>query len=132
MSERHVDYANTCFHYPVPTKIEGEPSYSTLTTLKKELQANASSVDSDLGGGDHGFLGLVLSDEDYAKIPNTQPFVAPTYPNALVIPSTATAVEALSLREQHKERINKHRECANVEKALLRHLQRSVDPSTLL
>ena len=117
-----MDYANTSFHYSVPTKIEGEPTYSTLTTLQKELQANASSVDSDLGGGDHGYLGLVLSDADYAKIPRTIPFVAPTYPTALVIPAATTAVEALSLREQHKEKIAKHRECSNVEKALLRHL----------
>ena len=108
MSDRHVNYADTCIHYPVSTKIEGEPSHATLTTLQRELQANASSVDSDLGGGNHGYLGLVLSAPAYANVTGTTPFIAPTYPNPLVIPTTASAVEALSLREQHQDTIRRH------------------------
>ena len=109
------------------TKIEGEPSYTTLTQLEKELKANASTVDSDLGGGDHGYLGLVLSDAKYALIPGTVPFVAPTYPSALTIPTTASDVEALLLCENHKEEIAKHRECSAVKKTLLKHIQKAVD-----
>ena len=121
MSDWHVNYADTCFHYPVPTKIEGEPTHATLTTLQKELQANASSVDSNLGGGNHGYLGLVLSDPDYANIPGTTPSVAPTYPTPFVILATATAVEALSVREQHKESIQRHHKCDNVKKTFCKY-----------
>ena len=88
--ERHVDDAFNYFPYPTPTKIEGKPTYVTLKVLEGELHANASSVDSDLGGGDHGYLGLVVN----ADYPGAVPFVAPTYPAALSIPTTATATES--------------------------------------
>ena len=77
MSDRHVDYASAYFTHREPTKILGEPSYRTLTQLKKELHSNASSVDSDLGGGDHGYLGLVTHGANY---PGAIPFIAPQYP----------------------------------------------------
>ena len=130
-NSRHVDYVNTYFPHPVPTKIEGEPSYKTLTTLLNELKSNASSVDSDLGGGDHGYLGLVLSDADYALIPGTVPFVAPGFPGALNVPATATQVEAFTLKENHEENTRKYRECANVERALQRHLQKAIEKKYL-
>ena len=58
----NVDYARLYFKYLVPTPIIGEPAQYTLKQLKHDLRANASSVDTDLGGGDHGYLGLYLSD----------------------------------------------------------------------
>ena len=47
----NVDYANTYFKYKNPTPINNEPTHKALTRLKNELRANASSVDTDLGGG---------------------------------------------------------------------------------
>ena len=98
-----IDYT-TSFQYPTPTKITGEPTYQSLKTLHSELKANASSIESNLGGGDHGYLGLVLLDANYALVTPTA-FVAPTFPNALVIPATATQVEAIELCENHHKRI---------------------------
>ena len=48
---QHVDYASTYFPHKTPTLIRGEPTYKDLKRVKMELQANASSVDSELGGG---------------------------------------------------------------------------------
>ena len=98
MTSGAVDYAASYFKFKTPTPIIGTPTHKTLKRLKQELRANASSVESNLGGGDHGHLGLVLDDQEYATISTTQ-FVAPTYPTALSIPSTASQVEALNLRE---------------------------------
>ena len=56
-----VDYASSYFKYKTPTPIQGTPTNKTLKRLKQELRANASSVESDLGGGDHGYLGLCHS-----------------------------------------------------------------------
>ena len=100
MSDRHVDYASAYFTHCELTKILGEPSYRTLTQLKKELHSNASSVDSDLGGGDHGYLGLVTHGATY---PGATPFVAPQYPHARTIPQNTSDIQAMNLREQHKE-----------------------------
>jgi len=87
-----IDYASLYFKYKTPTPIRGEPTHKSLKRLKLELQSNASSVETDLGGGNYGYLGLVLTDEEYATIPNTQPFVAPNYPPTLVIPPTSTQI----------------------------------------
>ena len=59
-----VDYASSYFKYKTPTPIRGEPTHKSLNRLKKEVQVNASSVETDLGGGDHGYLRLVFTDQD--------------------------------------------------------------------
>ena len=99
MSIGTIDYASSYFKYKTPTPIRGEPTHKSLKRLKLELQSNASSVETDLGGGNHGYLGLVLTDVEYASIPHTVPFVPPNYPPALVIPPTATLL-ALAWRTQ--------------------------------
>ena len=122
-----IDYASSYFKYKTPTPIRGEPTNKALKTLQKELQANASSVETDLGGGNHGYLGLVLTDAEYATIPNTQPFIPPTYPPPLVIPANSTPIQALELKEQYNEQKRLYLECKNVEKALLRHIQEAIE-----
>ena len=100
----NVDYATLYFKYPVPTPINGEPTNKTLKRLKQELRANSSSVETDLGGGDHGYLGLYLSDVEYANIiPQPTRFEAPVWPGTLTIDPTATAVEAVHAKEAHHE-----------------------------
>ena len=113
MTTTRIDYASTYFPYPTPTPIQGEPTYKSLKRLKNELQANASSVESDLGGGDHGYLGLVLTDAEYALISAT-PFVAPHYPAALTIPTGTDQVQALNLREKYKEDKRAYYACKNM------------------
>ena len=61
-----VDYALSYFKYNTPTPIRGEWTNKTLKRLKLEVQSNVSSVEIDLGGGNHSYLDLVLIDEEYA------------------------------------------------------------------
>ena len=68
MATGAVDYAASYFKFKTPTPIIGAPTHTTLKRLKQELRANASSVERDLGDGDHGYLGLVLDEAEYAKI----------------------------------------------------------------
>ena len=121
-----VDYA-TQFKYKTPTPIRGVPTHRALKRLKAELTANASSIECDLGGGDHGYLGLVLTDVEYAAIPGTVPFIPPIFPAVLNIPATANAVQALQAQEDHIEEKRAYLECKNVEKALLRYIQDALD-----
>ena len=61
-------------------------------------------MDKDLGGGDHGYLGLYLSDVEYAQaIPIPTPFVASVCPNALAIDPDITAVDDVHAKEAHQE-----------------------------
>ena len=124
----NVDYAALYLKYLVPIPIIGEPTQNTLKRLKHELRANANSVDTDLGGGDHGYLGLYLSDVEYARIiPKPTPFIALVWPNALRIDAAATAVEAVHAREMHHESMRLYRECKSVKRALLRHTQNTLE-----
>ena len=90
---QHIDYVSTYFHHKTPTVVRGEPTYIDLKRIKTELRANASSVESDLGGGDHGYLFLVLSDAEYLQIPGiTAAAVPPTWPGNLTIDPTFTQI----------------------------------------
>ena len=40
----------------------------SLKRLKAELQANASFIETNLGGGNHRYLDLVLTDKEYVTI----------------------------------------------------------------
>ena len=60
-------------------------------------------------------------------MPNTEPFVPPNYPALLVIPPTATAIEAMQLKEQYNDGRRRYLECKNYEKALLRHTQDALE-----
>jgi hypothetical protein len=43
------------------TKIRGLPTYATLNTLRQALYRNANSFSSTLGGGQHGYLGVLMT-----------------------------------------------------------------------
>jgi len=125
-----VDYAASYFKYKTPTPIQGTPTNKTLKRLKQELRANASSVETDLGGGDHGYLGLVLTEQEYQAVSN-DPFEAPEYPEALTIPRGTDQVRAFNLREIHKENKRLYYECKNVENALQQHIQDAIEDKYL-
>ena len=97
MINGNIDYATFYFKYSNHNPINGKPTNKSLKRLKTELRANASIVDTDLeGGGNHGYLGLVLSDTEYARITSMLPvFVAPNFPSALVINPTFIATQAV-------------------------------------
>jgi hypothetical protein len=43
------------------------PTATTIRLLAKELYANLSTVESKLGGGNHGYLGMLMPKEEYTK-----------------------------------------------------------------
>ena len=124
------DYASTYFEFPTLDKIHGEPTYNTLKTLKKQLKANGMSVLSDLGGGQFGHLGLVLSPAEYALISNV-PYVRPQHPGPLIIPAGTAHHEAVRLRADQDEHIRVFRETLQVERALIKQIVAAVDPEYL-
>jgi hypothetical protein len=74
-----------------PIKFAGLPMFETLKELKQDLKANASSIASSLGGGQHGYLGAVLDTQTYAIIVGNdatgapQLFIIPTFPEILPV-----------------------------------------------
>jgi hypothetical protein len=68
-----------------PVKIRGLPNYYTLNSLRQSLYCNANSFASTLGGGNHGYLGALMTPQTYltATQPNVTAFVAPIFPGYL-------------------------------------------------
>ena len=76
----------------------------TLKRLKIKLCANGSSVETYLGGGNHSYLVLILTDPEYARIIlRPDAFVTPVFLGVLIINSSVTAVKTVNLKENHKE-----------------------------
>ena len=57
-----IDCVSSYFKYKTPTPMWGVPTYKVIKHLKMKLQVNASSIETALGGGNHGYLGLILTD----------------------------------------------------------------------
>ena len=53
------------FPHPIIPKHTGYPTYESIADTHLKLNANAASVYSELGGGQHGLLYLTLSNETY-------------------------------------------------------------------
>ena len=62
-AHQDFDYKNNVFEHPELSRIIGEPNTATLITLQAEVRDNAQAVQTDLGGGVNGHLGLVCSTE---------------------------------------------------------------------
>jgi hypothetical protein len=56
------------FPHPILPTVQGEPYYQTIHAIRKLLQANSRAIDTHLGGGTLGHLGLIVSDSSYAMI----------------------------------------------------------------
>ena len=72
------DYRTTHFEYQDLDKIHGQPDIDSLLRMFRQLKRNAQRVPTTLGGGQLGYLALVLSDAVYNTIPNSNNFVGPT------------------------------------------------------
>ena len=98
--------------------------------MRKQLKANCQTVISDLGGGRHGLLGLLLSPEEYALLSNV-PFHRPQHPGQLQIPAGTPQHEAIRLREEHRENIRIFRETLDVETVLTKQVVNAIAPEYL-
>ena len=85
-----IDYKFNLFKQVNLTHIHGEPTFKTINKLQNEIKGNSKSVDSNIGGGAHGNLVLVLTDVQYALISSTF-FVYPTHLGSLIIQESTTA-----------------------------------------
>ena len=127
MATTNVDYQNTLFKTASLPRHAGEPTFDVICNLHNILKTNAADVHTSLGGGNHGYLGLVISDAAYALL-SPAPFVRPAHPGILVIPAGTAQHAATTLKETHKEALRLFLECKNVEKVLQQQLSEALDP----
>jgi hypothetical protein len=124
------------FPHPILPTVEGEPDYQTIHATRKFLQANARAINTHLGGGTLGHLGLIISDASYSNIaPPTAD--APTFwetPNAPGrAPATTdgTAAQTSAARHVWEEDVQTYRTCTSVQKALKKQIISVFEPMYL-
>jgi hypothetical protein len=119
---------DTYFQHKVLTKIHGKPSYESLRNILTELKANASSVPSTLGGGQHGHLGLLLSDARYTALPHAIAWITPGNPGAFAPPpAPATGPQIEAAKDVWRELKRTFETSQASEKALIAQIVESID-----
>ena len=108
------NYRETLLEYPDLSVIHGKPTYESLRILMNQLKANARSVHTMLGGGQHGHLGLFLTPKQYAILSPT-PYVSQPCPPPLVIPAYQLPHVVQTNQACHNEALRLFNKCNNVE-----------------
>jgi hypothetical protein len=78
MKYSNVEDVMASFPHPILPPVEGETDYQKINATRKFLQANSRAIDTHLGGGTLGHLGLIISDVSYSNIA-TPTADAPTF-----------------------------------------------------
>ena len=121
----NINYKTDLFEHERLTPIVGKPDYISLQRLKKQIKANAQAVPSTLGGGNHGMLGLVLSEVEYALV-SAVAFVREPYPGDLTFPTNTTNLQSKVIENVYKKRMSKYETCIGVEKALRQQIVKAI------
>ena len=126
-----VDSVIEGFPYSSISKVEGEPTYQSIKEVEKQLIKNASSYSTELGGGSHGYLGLILAPAKYQLVtghefePHPNPGSIPTFPEHPTQPQIA------QISNTHKVQLKLWREQNTLIKALKKQLTNAFDPKHL-
>jgi hypothetical protein len=97
MKNPSVDDIITSFPHPILPTVQGEPDYHALHYIRKLLQANALAIDSHLGDGALGHLGIIVFVAVYAIVAPTHPWVIPVAPGRA--PTEITGVSQLNSQQ---------------------------------
>ena len=119
------NFRDKYFEYKDLDKIHGQPTIDTISKLLRQVKRNAQKVPTVLGGGQFGYLALVIDTASYNTIPGSAPFVRPNDPGVFTpihpigvqaIPPTAAeiATQKITFDEEKKQ----YNECQGVEIAL--------------
>jgi hypothetical protein len=122
--------------HPIPPPVEGEPDYQTINATRKFLQANSRAIDTHLGGGTLGHLGLIISDVSYAMIapPTADEPTSWVTPNAPVrAPATTdgTASQISAARHVWEEDVQTYRTYTSAQQALKKQIISAFEPMYL-
>ena len=118
------------FPHPITTAIHGKPTFTTLYKLKKEIMANAASVPSTLGGGQHGHLGLILTAPQYNNI-SLVPFLKPRDPGEPLLDGTMTWEQMQAVRLANRDARDQFDKVTTVETAIKQQIINSIEPPYL-
>ena len=129
-ARKPADYRRTHFPHETLTPPEGDLNYTSIQLLQKEILANACSVPSNLGGGQHGHGGLACSAIEYTNISNA-PYVRPTLPPPLVHDNNATGPVMAENNRIYNAALDKYLETNHIERTLLNQILDTLGPDIM-
>jgi hypothetical protein len=124
------------FPHPVLPTVQGEPDYQTIHATRKSLQANSRAIDTHLGGGTMGHLGLIISDASYAMIAPTMDagttlWISPQAPGRAPANTDGTAAQISATRHVWEEDVQTYRTYTSVQQALKKQIISVFEPMCL-
>jgi hypothetical protein len=124
------------FPHPILPTVEGEPDYQTIHATRKFLQANSRAIDTHLGGGTLGHLGLIVTDAAYSNIapPTAEApifWVTPNAPGRAPAATDGTAAQLSAARHVWEEDVQTYRTCTSVQQALKKQIMGVFEPMYL-
>jgi hypothetical protein len=124
------------FPHPVLTTVQGEPDYQTIHATWKSLQANSRAIDTHLGGGTLGHLGLIISDASYAIIaPTTDAgptlWIIPQAPGRAPANTYDTSAQISAARHVWEEDVQTYLTYTSVQQALKKQIISVFEPMYL-
>ena len=130
MSVSQINYRETYFQYTTLTKIRGDPTYLSLSELERECRANGTSVQTTLGGGTQGHLGLTCSAPAYERVAPGTPFIRPVLP-VLQQTANATGFQIEAARTVYDDELKVFHVCNLVERLIIQQISTAIDKECL-
>jgi hypothetical protein len=121
------------FPHPLLPTVQGEPDYQTIHATRKLLQANSRAIDTHLGDGTLGHLGLIISDVSYAMIaPTTEArpklWTTPQAPGRAPSTTDGTAGQISAARHIWEEDVKTYRTYTSMQQALKKQIISVFEP----
>jgi hypothetical protein len=131
-----VEDVMASFPHPILPTVEGKPDYQTIHATRKFLQSNARAIDTHLGGGTLGHLGLIISDVSYSNIaPPTADaptlWETPNAPGRAPETTDGTAAQISAARHVWEEDVQTYRTYTSVQQALKKQIISVFEPMYL-
>jgi hypothetical protein len=136
MSYATVEDVIASFPHPILPTVQGEPDYQTIHAIRKSLQANPRAIDTHLGGGTLGYLGLIVSDSSYDMIAPATDYgptlwVIPTAPGRAPSNTHGTSAQIIAARHIREEDVQTYRTYTSVQQALKKQIISVFEPMYL-
>jgi hypothetical protein len=124
------------FPHPVLPTSQGDPDYQTIHATRKFLQANLRAINTHLGGGTLGHLGLIISDASYAMIaPTTDAgppiWATPQAPGRAPSNTDGTSAQISAACHIWEEDVQTYQTCTSVQQALKKQIISVFEPMFL-
>jgi hypothetical protein len=131
-----VEDVMASFPHPILPTVEGEPDYQTIHVTRKSLQVNSRAIDTHLGGGTLGHLGLIISDACYAMIAlptayETTLWVTSNSPGREPATMDGTAAQISAARHIWEEDVQTYRTYTSIQKAVKKQIISVLEPMYL-